>query len=150
MIDHLRALTTGQAAKYCFVTADTIANWIRSGLLRAQRTAGGQYRILIGDLREFMISQGMTVDQLDREAPDRPSCWEFHAAADGAEPAACEECVVRFLGVRDCFKLMGMRSGARGAGGDCAGCDYFRRWGPAEPDGNRKPKTPPDRREEGG
>ena len=126
-----RALTTGQAAEYCFVTADTIANWIRSGLLHAQRTAGGQYRILAGDLRAFMVARGMSTDALDPEAEARPPCWEF-LAAEGIKPApgtTCDECIVRYLKVLDCFKLMAMRPPEDRPVRDCAKCEYFRRYG---------------------
>ena len=59
------AVSTGQAARYCFVTSDTIVNWIKAGHLAAQRTAGGQYRILIADLRSFMQSRGMSNRLMD-------------------------------------------------------------------------------------
>ena len=82
----LLALTTGQAAKCCFVTSDTMVNWIKADLLRAQRTAGGQYRILLSDLRAFMCSRGMSTELLDDAPGDRPMCWEFHAVSDAGKP----------------------------------------------------------------
>jgi len=123
-----RALTTGQAARHCFVTADTIANWIRSGLLPAQRTAGGQFRILAEDLRSFMTAKGMSTAGLEEETGARVPCWEFRG---GESPGrrGCEECVVRHLKVLDCFKLMGMRSSGTWPERDCADCGYFRRYG---------------------
>ena len=126
-----RALTTGQAAKVCFVTADTIANWIRSGLLHAQRTAGGQYRILAGDLRDFMVARGMSTDALEPETEARPQCWTFWAA-EGTAPAlctTCDECIVRYLKVLDCFKLMAMRPPEDRPVRDCVQCKYFQRYG---------------------
>ena len=38
-------LTTGQAARLCSVTPDTVLKWIKKGRLRGVRTAGGHYRI---------------------------------------------------------------------------------------------------------
>jgi excisionase family DNA binding protein len=123
-----KALTTGQAAEYCFVTADTIANWIRSGLLPAQRTAGGQYRIRIADLRTFMASRGMSTAALEGDVEDRVPCWEFRRT-DPGPGADCDECIVRYLKVLDCFKLMGMRSEGDWPARDCTECEYFRRYG---------------------
>lgn len=128
------ALTTGQAARYCFVTSDTIANWIKSGLLRAQRTAGGQYRILLGELREFMLSRGMSTHLLDDQVGHRPPCWVFRAGDAGAETSACRDCIVQFLGVRNCYRLMAMRPGEERPCRDCAACPYFQRWGEEAPD----------------
>lgn len=123
-----RALTTGQAARYCFVTADTIANWIRSGILPAQRTAGGQYRILSEDLLAFMTGRGMRTDALEADAETRLPCWEFHAGGASVD-AHCEACIVKYLKVLDCFKLMGMRSGNGWPARECAECAYFQRYG---------------------
>ena len=72
------AFSTGQAARYCFVTADTILNWINSGSLTAQRTVGGQYRIRSQDLLAFMRDHGMSTELLESEMGIRPHCWEFH------------------------------------------------------------------------
>jgi excisionase family DNA binding protein len=123
-----QALTTGQAATYCFVTAETIANWIRAGLLPAQRTAGGQYRILPTDLREFMAGKGMSTEALEKEAVTRVPCWEFRAGGAAADPR-CDECLVQHLKVLDCFKLMAMRSSGGWPARECVDCPYFRRYG---------------------
>jgi len=132
MTDQRLAMTTGQAARCCLVTADTIVNWIKAGRLPAQRTAGGQYRILRRDLRSFMRAQGMNTDLLVDPADVRPMCWEFHAGADGQPPAACAGCLVKYLGVRDCFKLMGMRPDSSAPRGRCEDCEYYRRWADPE------------------
>ena len=67
------AFTTGQAARYCYVTSDTILNWIHAKVLVAQRTVGGQYRIRREDLIQFMREHGMRTDQLETELHPRPS-----------------------------------------------------------------------------
>lgn len=126
------ALTTGQAANCCFVTPDTIVNWIKSGLLPAQRTAGGQFRILSRDLRTFMKSKGMSTEVLDEDnRSHRPMCWQFHSnrKAGSRKTALCEGCLVKFLGVVNCFKLMGMRPQEGGQYRDCLECGYFKKWG---------------------
>ena len=43
--DKSNLLTTGQAAKLCSVTPDTILKWLKRGRLNGVRTAGGHYRI---------------------------------------------------------------------------------------------------------
>ena len=126
------AMTTGQAARYCFVTPGTMVNWIKAGLLPAQRTGGGQYRILLRDLRIFMHSRGMSTELLDAEPEDRPMCWQFFAG-DASRGEACEGCLVRFLGVLNCFRLMGMSPEAGGRLEGCESCDYYQRWS-NEPD----------------
>lgn len=129
-----RALSTGQAAEYCFVTPDTIGNWIKSGHLAAQRTVGGQYRILVEDLRSFMLARGMCTGRLDSEQDTRLPCWEFKGECPvaGASGTSCEDCIVRFLGALHCFKLMAMRPDADQGG--CAQCTYYQRWGEAPTD----------------
>jgi excisionase family DNA binding protein len=128
MSDQPSALTTGQAAKLCFVTADTVANWIRSGLLRAQRTAGGQYRILTRDLHAFMLERGMSTEGLQPAGDGRPPCFEVRRRP------YCAECIVRYLKVFDCFKLMAMRPPGSGPVPACTECEYFRRYGESPPE----------------
>lgn len=53
-----RLVTTSQAARFCSVSPDTIRKWIRKGLLRAARTAGGHHRIALRDLEQFVLPQG--------------------------------------------------------------------------------------------
>ena len=134
------ALTTGQAARCCFVTPDTIVNWIKSDLLPAQRTAGGQYRILLRDLRTFMVDQGMSTELLESEPDSRPMCWQFHERREdsGREASPCEGCVVKFLGVLNCFKLMGMRPEEGLRHEDCGACEYYRRWGDGQTDNRER------------
>jgi len=131
-----RGLSTGQVARFCLVTSDTIVNWIKAELIVAQRTAGGQYRILASDLRTFMKSQGMSTDLLDRKLKIRPQCWEFHRQPQRGRELreACVSCTVKFLGVLHCFKFVGMRPGPQRLFQSCEQCTYFRRWGGADGD----------------
>ena len=50
--------STGQAAKLCAVTPDTVLKWIKRGRLRARRTPGGHYRISREDLDELRATVG--------------------------------------------------------------------------------------------
>jgi hypothetical protein len=44
------------------ITSYTIVNWIHTRALKAQKTAGGQYRIRLGDLRDFMRANDMRTE----------------------------------------------------------------------------------------
>ena len=83
------AVSTGEAARYCFVTSDTIVNWIKAGLIRAQRTAGGQYRILLRDLRDFMEERGMNTSLL----PQSEANLDYTEAAYGTGTAGVIELI---------------------------------------------------------
>jgi len=90
-------VTTGQAARYCLVSPDTIVNWIKAENLPAQRTIGGQFRILVDDLRQFMVHNNMNTALLDEELQYRPYCWEFRRGprAQGSPPGStCRACPV--------------------------------------------------------
>lgn len=105
-----RALTTGQAAEYCFVSPGTILNWIRDGRLACQRTAGGQFRIRADHLRAFMLDQRMSVEALDndRRLMRQSFCWEFFARnQEHSASRECESCIVRRSRSLNCFELRG-------------------------------------------
>lgn len=48
-----------EVAKICGVVNQTAINWIRNGYLKAFNTPGGQYRIHMGDLLDFLENRGM-------------------------------------------------------------------------------------------
>jgi excisionase family DNA binding protein len=128
-----RAFSTGQAARFCYVTSDTILNWIRSNRLPAQRTAGGQHRIRLDDLRSFMLENGMGTGLLDAEKDVRPYCWEFHCHVTGrhstqAAMGPCAECLVRRSGTLNCWELHGLLSATRRRVDACEDCDYYANW----------------------
>lgn len=125
------ALSTGQAARYCYVTSYTIVNWIRTGKLKAQKTAGGQYRIRVGELREFMRGNDMRTDLLEEEQNIRPYCWEFHCQP-GEEIPACERCLVHRSGAENCYELRRVIPSTECLFDDCTSCGYYQTWGPAE------------------
>jgi excisionase family DNA binding protein len=131
----IQALSTGQAARYCYVTSETILNWIRSNRLKAQRTAGGQFRILLEDLRSFMTANGMSTGLLDAERGVRPYCWEFHcevtARYGSPSQGACEDCLVHRSGTLNCWELHGLLPVTRRRVIACHDCEYHRTWGPS-------------------
>ena len=125
-----RALSTGRAASYCLVTADTIANWIKRNRLPARRTVGGQYRILVHDLREFMVEQGMETDLLDAAYDARRYCWEYceGAAAGPLLGSSCDDCLVRRVQALNCFELRSALSSGADDFEACATCRYLAEW----------------------
>jgi excisionase family DNA binding protein len=125
------ALSTGQAARYCYVTSYTIGNWIRTRRLPAQKTAGGQYRIRLCDLREFMRANDMRTDLLEEEKGLRPYCWEFHCRP-GEEQSACENCLVRRSGAENCYELRSVIPLSECLFRECTSCEYYRIWGARE------------------
>ncbi len=128
-------LTTGQAAHYCLVSPDTIVKWIKVENLPAQRTVGGQFRIFVDDLREFMIRNEMSTKQLDAEVHGRPYCWEHHHGkrrAAGTPGLPCGECPVYRAKAMNCFELRAINAdfSADYSWPDrkCADCEYHRMW----------------------
>jgi len=131
-----KALSTGQAARFCYVTSESILNWIRSKHLKAQRTAGGQYRIKVEDLRSFMVEKGMDTALLDAEKDVRPYCWEFHCEVDAlyGSPSnrVCENCLVHRSGTLHCWELHGLLPLTLRRFDRCVDCDYYRRFRTSE------------------
>jgi excisionase family DNA binding protein len=120
-----RMLSTGKAAQLLSVTPDTVLKWIKSGRLRATRTAGGHYRVAQNDL-----------DQLAGEGRGpRPAvdggflyCWEYFAS--GGEPGqSCLSCLVYRARARRCYEMsdLGEEAGYSGAHctNSCDECAYY-------------------------
>ena len=59
MTDQL--LTTGEIARHCRVTTETVVSWIKSGKLKACVTPGGRYRISTKTCAQFLKEYGMPV-----------------------------------------------------------------------------------------
>jgi excisionase family DNA binding protein len=153
--ERIRAFSTGRAARFCYVTPETILNWIRAGLLKAQRTAGGQYRIRIEDLRAFMVERGMETDQLDASQGLRSHCWEARVQEVGQGGVAlldpCRECLVHRSGTLNCWELSGLLPLTGRRAMRCGECEYYKTHGSWAPDGaqersaSRKEGTPTSR-----
>ena len=126
-------LTTGQAAKYCSVTPDTILKWIKKGLLHGVRTAGGHYRIQRRDIEAFV-----SLPPSEESPPSQPAeccsenlrCWDF-LSDRGAVRDDCRQCVVYRVRAARCFLMAGMEEDVghvrRFCQGSCEDCGYYRR-----------------------
>ena len=125
------AVSTGEAARHCLVSPDTIANWIADGGLPAQRTRGGQYRIWVEDLRAFMTAHGMRTDTLDHDLGLTPTCWEFWASIDQTSPCcspgepACNACPVYRSHADACHEVRPLLPGGTVRAPACVDCIYF-------------------------
>ncbi len=122
------ALSTGRVARYCLVSPDTIANWISSGRLVAQRTAGGQWRIRVSDLRCFMKAHGMSTDLLDAEldAAEYVACWDFWAGLTGpGQENLCTDCPIYRSRAEVCHELRPLLPGGTRRAQSCSDCKYL-------------------------
>jgi len=124
-------LTTGQAARYCLVSSDTIVNWIKVNDLPAQRTIGGQFRIFVEALRQFMIQNEMSTDLLDAELDCRPYCWENRRHTHGGATASdtpCNECLVFRTKALNCYELRAIDGDENWCDHTCEDCSYYQKW----------------------
>jgi len=137
-------LTTGQAAKLCAVTPDTVLKWIKKGRLKASRTAGGHYRVALPDLRPFMAGfgqeAGVALSRVSRATPasvdgtepppDDVPCWEY-LALEGDVREECKQCVVYRVRATRCFLMAGLEGNVghskQFCEGSCEDCVYFQR-----------------------
>ncbi|MHC4672932.1 MAG: MerR family transcriptional regulator [Planctomycetota bacterium] len=126
-------LSTGQAAKFCSVTPDTVLKWIKKGRLRATRTAGGHYRIERRDLESLMASPspGENPPQRFPECSSKSMhCWEY-LGNRGAVRDECRQCVVYRVRATRCFLMAGLESEIghvrRFCQTSCEDCTYYRR-----------------------
>ena len=124
--DRSRMLSTGKVAQLLSVTPDTVLKWIKSGRLRAKRTAGGHYRIDQHDLDH------LTDDSVDSQPAVEGGflyCWEYFAT--GGEPGQnCLDCLVYRARARRCYEMsdLGEEAGYSGAycTNSCDACSYYR------------------------
>ena len=123
-------LTTGQAAKVCSVTPDTILKWIKKGRLNGVRTAGGHYRIHRQDI-EPLIALPLPAERQHSAAHARNMpCWEY-LGERGVIRDDCRDCVVYRGRAARCFKMAGMEADIghvrQFCRGSCEDCVYYRR-----------------------
>jgi excisionase family DNA binding protein len=120
-------ISTGQAAKLCSVTPDTILKWIKNKKIEAVKTAGGHYRITKEKLKPFMVER-LDVAIPERELQQINYCWEFHAQDDGVNEN-CRECLIFKSKAEKCFLLFGLGKEAGHAQNycttSCYECEYF-------------------------
>ena len=131
--DEAALLTTGQAARLCSVTPDTILKWIKKGRLRGVRTAGGHYRIERREL-EPLVVRPRPADSTSEQLPECYShnvhCWEY-LSDRGDIRDECRECVVYRVRAARCFLMADMEADVGHAlkfcQGSCEDCAYYRR-----------------------
>jgi len=129
-------LTTGQAAKLCMVTPDTILKWVKQGRLPSRRTAGGHYRIRRGDLTLLAGSgspieptrpPGGQIDAAPRGRRNFQYCWEYNT--DGETLPDCLKCVVFATRAYRCYELLRaapeIGHGRLFCKQSCEECDYY-------------------------
>jgi len=126
-------LTTGQAAKLCSVTPDTVLKWIKRGRLTGVRTAGGHYRIKRRELEPLLLSQHPARSpsrRLPEYYPQGLRCWEY-LSDRGEVRDNCQECVVYRVRAARCFLMAGLEPDVGHARqfcqSSCEDCVYYRR-----------------------
>ncbi|NIM51946.1 MAG: excisionase family DNA-binding protein [Gemmatimonadales bacterium] len=125
-------LTTGQAARLCSVTSDTVLKWIKKGSLAAVRTAGGHYRIRRRELEPLLtvgrISRG--IPDITNGEPRQLRCWEYYSRG-GAIREECQACAVYRARAARCFRLAMLEADIGHARQfcqtSCEDCVYFQR-----------------------
>ncbi len=124
-------LSTGEAAKFCSVTRDTIFKWIQSGRLPALRTAGGHHRIRRDDLSRVISPvriQDPPAEPARLEGRKFRYCWEHHGNGEVLED--CVRCAVYQLRALRCYELAAVVPEARRevqpCSEDCADCEYYK------------------------
>src|SRR5512134_1145536 len=103
-------LTTGKAARLCSVKPDTVQKWIRHGRITAQRTAGGHYRISLGDIGPFLTESHRAKWFAPPPAQCKPQplrCWEY-LSDNGTVREDCKKCVVYRVRAAWCFEVLGI------------------------------------------
>ena len=131
--DEAALLTTGQAARLCSVTPDTVLKWIKKGRLRGVRTAGGHYRIERRALEPLVVCP-RPADSPSQQLPECYSrnvhCWEY-LSDRGEARDECLQCVVYRVRAARCFLMADMAADVGHAlkfcRGSCEDCAYYRR-----------------------
>jgi excisionase family DNA binding protein len=125
-------LTTGQAARLCSVTSDTVLKWIKKGSLHAVRTAGGHYRIRREDLEPLLTvgQDSRRIADVTNGAAQQLRCWEYFSRGGGIREE-CEACAVYRARATRCFRMAMMDADIGHARQfcqtSCEDCVYFRR-----------------------
>jgi excisionase family DNA binding protein len=120
-------VSTGQAAKMCSVTPDTILKWIKSNKIEAVKTAGGHYRITREKLKPFMV-ENRDLSTRDKESHQINYCWEFHSK-DECVNENCRDCMIFKSKAEKCYLLFGLGKEAGHSQTfcttSCYECEYF-------------------------
>lgn len=126
-------LTTGQAAKLCSVTPDTILKWVKRGRLRGGRTAGGHYRVEREELDSFILASrpaNTSAQHISESYPRTLRCWEY-LSDRGDVRDDCQQCVVYRVRAARCFLMANLEQDVgharRFCQSSCEECVYYRR-----------------------
>jgi excisionase family DNA binding protein len=126
-----QTISTGQAAKLCEVTRDTVLKWVKRGRLEAVRTAGGHFRINKESLRPYLISDVVKPGEnsaLPEISPAISYCWEYYAG-DGAVKDGCRNCLVFQTRAEKCYLMAGLGKDAGHEGmhckSTCMECEFY-------------------------
>lgn len=137
---HKAILTTGHIASICRCSHDTVKRWLETDQLRGHRlTPHGQWRVLPGDLLEFMERQGLPVEDEARATlglsedslpiKEYLYCWEFHERNKTCPIVGdrnCQDCLVFKTKTKECF-ILRQHAGHQQVfcGGSCDECPYY-------------------------
>lgn len=120
-------LTTGEAARLCSVTPNTILRWVRDGRLPAATTSGGHHRISRSELVRFTAFD-KAADPAQRAEKNYQYCWDFHSE-NGVLPEGCLTCIVYRSRSGRCYQLAKMPSKVGHSHLHCANtceeCEYY-------------------------
>lgn len=81
----VRIFSALEVADICGVVNQTAINWIRNGFLKAFTTPGGQYRVYLDDLLEFLSSRGMRIPPELADKGDEGPLWQRILIVDDDE-----------------------------------------------------------------
>jgi excisionase family DNA binding protein len=121
-------LSTGKAAELCCVTPDTVLKWIKTGHLKATRTAGGHYRISTEAVAPYLAKEAKVPDQ-PGNAGRLPYCWDFYAK-NGKLNDCCKICLAFKAHAQRCYIIakLGKQAGhgALICRDSCDECRYYK------------------------
>lgn len=124
-----KMLTTGQAARMCSVTPDTILKWIQSGRLPASRTLGGHHRIDQRDIELLLkpAAQGVEKHEKSNGARQFRYCWEYNG--NGSLLPGCRHCAVYEMRALRCYQVAKLAPDANHTklfcSESCEECEYY-------------------------
>ena len=134
-------LTTTQASKICGVTRFTIANWVKSGMLKSSVTAGGHRRIFEKDFLKFVSKKNLPNNINRLSTINVPNCWEFRF--QNQDEHDCVQCVVFKEGASKCFLLAkNFGSEKRQCSNNCIDCEYLIKFYPSKQEVMNRSKSP--------
>ncbi|MBF0104664.1 MAG: helix-turn-helix domain-containing protein [Deltaproteobacteria bacterium] len=109
-----RYFSTGQAARLCSVTPDTVLKWIKAKKIEAVCTAGGHYRIPRETVAALVPNQFQDTDapltkQKLKSRRHFQFCWE-HFARQGDLSKDCLKCIVYKSRCMRCWEVSSLSS----------------------------------------